>query len=90
MKKIFGALLIILGCFLSLAIIIVTLPLILKNIGAAPKGVYSMGYLFGLIIGFLLFATLNAAFYFFGFKLLKNKKKEIIPILDEDFPSKLK
>lgn len=86
MKKTFGVLLILLGLLLTIVILFGTLPLIFKDTSRILRE-QSAGHI-GYLIGFMIFAILNFALYFFGFKLLRSKKKETL-IPDEDFPSQL-
>ncbi|RWU07743.1 hypothetical protein [Pedobacter chitinilyticus] len=87
MRKIFGVLLIILAAFLSLAILMSTLPTLLDS-SSKVKGsdASSLGYAIGTFIAFISMVAVNACLYFFGFKLLK-KKKELVPIPSKDFPT---
>lgn len=91
MKKIFGALFILMGSILTFGIIFGSIPFMLKEGSNKLQqgGADAIGYILGLFIALLLTCTLNFGLYFFGFKLLKNKKKELVPISDNDFPSQL-
>lgn len=92
MRKIFGVILILLGLILTLVIFFGSLPFMFREafrvIEEQNRGY--IGAVVGLVISLMIFSTINFTLYFFGFKLLKNKKKELIPIPDEDFPSQLK
>ncbi|RZK92178.1 MAG: hypothetical protein EOO98_04090 [Pedobacter sp.] len=91
MRKIFGALLILLAIFLSLSIFALLVQLLLNANSALPNdgSPHAIGYIVGTFIGMAIFALLNLAIYFIGFRLLR-KKKALVLIPDEDFPSRLK
>ena len=92
MKKTFGVLLILLAILLSLVLFVLVINTALNkgNEPAQENTAYSVGYIIGIFIVIMFFATLNFALYFFGFKLLKNKKKELISFPDKDLPSQLR
>ena len=90
MRKIFGAMLILLAIFLSLSIFLILIQLLFNAKTTLPSdgSPQSIGYILGTFIGMAIFAILNLAIYFLGFKLFK-KKKDFIPISDQDFPSQI-
>ncbi len=92
MRKIFGVLLILLAIFLSFALLLVIIQLFLNKDSSLPSdgGAHALGYILGKFIGMAIFALLNFALYFFGYRLLKKNKKKLAPISDEHFPSQLK
>lgn len=92
MKKTFGVLLILLAAFLSLILFALFINIVLNNGSNIRENdaAHKIDYLIGSFLVFALFATLNFVLYFFGIKLLKSKRKELIPISDEDFPSQLR
>ncbi|WAC41896.1 hypothetical protein [Pedobacter sp. SL55] len=92
MKKAFGVLLILLAAFFSLMLLALFINILFNSDTKIADGntAHHIGYRIGTFIGFGLFVTINFALYFIGIKLLKNKKKELKPIPDEDFPSQLR
>jgi len=89
MKTIFGVLLILLAIFISLCLLMATLPLVgsslvqLKNSNG-----HSFGYIIGLLIGFTFFATINFAVYYLGYRMLSAKRRALKSFSREDFPPK--
>lgn len=92
MRKIFGVLLILLAIFLSFSLLLLIIQQYLNPDSNLPSdgGAYALGYTLGKFIGMAVFALLNFALYFFGYRLLKINKKKLAPISDEHFPSQLK
>lgn len=92
MRKIFGALLILIGLLLTFAFLSGSIPFVLREfrIQSQQGGADAFGYMIGIFIGMIFFATINFTFYFFGFKLLKNKIKQLTTVTDEEFPSQLR
>lgn len=92
MKKIFGVLLILLAAFFSLMLFALFINIVLNNDAkkiSEDNAAHNIGYLIGSFLFFGLLIAINFVLYFFGIKLLKSKKKELIAIPDEDFPSQL-
>ncbi|WP_452602364.1 hypothetical protein [Pontimicrobium sp. MEBiC06410] len=78
LKKILGVLFILIGGFLSLSLLIQAPNTVINSLERKEVSGYGMAYVFGIIIGFLIFLIPIYFLFKFGFKWVSNKKKSRI------------
>jgi uncharacterized membrane protein len=75
LKKVVGIIFILMGCFLSLALL-AQIPMAILRIKAEDSSEgYGVGYIMGTIIGAIILLVITVFLFKFGFKWVSNKTK---------------